>query len=258
MTQMELIRLSKLTEDNLYDRGGEAMYDPTGDTVYGSGGEHLGTIRDALVDQSSGRVKFFIIEASSGSKVVLVPVGDARIDDQGVYFDTLTQAQLNQMTAYTEGQASAAMNMERTGTSTEDRTPDKLRLLEERLVVSKDRFKAGSVEIGKRVETRAVKAEVALQRDEVVIERRTITDAQPIEGAVLGAESKSMTIDLEAERARVSKQAYVTEEINIGKRTVTDNQTVTETVGREVLDVNKTGEVHIENPQAPADSKPKS
>ena len=190
MTQIELIRLSKLTEDNLYERGGEGVYDPTGDTVYGSGGEHLGTVRDALVDPSSGRVKFFIIEVSSCSKVVLVPVGDARIDDQGVYFDTLTQAQLSQMTAYTEGQASAALTMERTSANTTaaDRTPDKLRLLEERLVVSKDRFKAGSVEISKHVETQEVNAQVTLQRDEVVIERRTITDAQPVEGAVLGAE----------------------------------------------------------------------
>ena len=44
----------------------------------------------------------------------------------------------------------------------------------------------------------------------------------------------------------MSKQAYVTEEVAVGKRSVTETQTVTETVGREVLDVNKTGEVRLE------------
>ena len=115
--------------------------------------------------------------------------------------------------------------------------------LEERLVVNKDKFKAGSVQIGKRVETHQETVQVPLTREEVVIERHAVTDGRPVEGAVLGAASQTMTVDLEAERANVSKQAYVTEEVSVGKRAVTENQQVTETVGREVLEVNQTGDV---------------
>ena len=62
---------------------------------------------------------------------------------------------------------------------------------------------------------------------------------------MLGQGTQTMSVDLEAERANVTKQAYVTEEISVGKRSVTENQTVTDTVGREVLDVNKTGDVNL-------------
>jgi uncharacterized protein (TIGR02271 family) len=52
-------------------------------------------------------------------------------------------------------------------------------------------------------------------------------------------------VDLEAERANVSKQAFVTEEVEVGKRTETEQKTFSDTVGREVLDVTKTGEIEV-------------
>ena len=269
MTQLQLVRLSQLSNDDLYERGGDAVYDPTGDTAYGSSGEKIGTVQDALVDPDTGRVRQFIVDVGGwfSSKSVLVPVGHARMDDDAVYFDDLTKGQVGQMTPYDESQgytdeAQAADERVLRGVAPDaalddaDRAayqqkaysaPDKLQLLEERLVVAKDRIKAGSVQIGKRVETRQEQVNVALQREEVVIERRAVTDAQPVAGAVLGADSQTLNIDLEAERANVEKQAYVTEEVEIGKRTVTDNQTVSETVGREVLDVTKTGDVNLED-----------
>ena len=42
--------------------------------------------------------------------------------------------------------------------------------------------------------------------------------------------------------------------VKLGKRTVTETQTVTETVGREVLDVNKTGEVQLTDGQTMTDA----
>ena len=56
---------------------------------------------------------------------------------------------------------------------------------------------------------------------------------------------RTIQVDLEAERANVSKQAFVTEEVEIGKRTETQQQTFSDTVGKEVLDVTKTGEVTV-------------
>ncbi len=269
MTQSNnLIRLSDVSSDATYNIKGEGVYDPTGHTAYGINGEKIGTIRDALVDPTTGKIRYFLVDVGGwfSSKEVLVPVGQSRIDDNGVYFDTLTKDQVSAMSEYKVGQAYTHENTladERVLLGVQKdapiapemrekayRTPDRLQLLEERLVVNKDRFVAGSVEIGKHVETHTENVSVPLQREEVVIERRPVTDARPVEGAVLGADNATMHVDLEAERANVSKQAYVTEEIGIGKRAVTETQTVTETVGREVLDVNKTGEVRLETDAA--------
>jgi len=273
MTQntSNLVRLSDLSRDYNYNFSGEGVYDPTGYTAYGANGDKIGTIRDALVETGSGRLRYFLVDAGGwfSSKEVLVPVGHSRLEDDGVYFDDLTKDQVQNLRQYDPNEAysdeyrqsdervlrgvdrGAAVD---TGTQSQSsyqerayRTPERLQLLEERLVVDKDRFQAGSVQIGKHVETRQEQVNVALQREEVVIERHAVSGAQPVEGAVLGEGSQTMTVDLEAERANVSKQAYVTEEIGVSKRTVTDNQTVTETVGREVLDVSKSGEVRMED-----------
>ena len=257
MTQASLIRLSELHGDATYNLNDNAVYNPVGATAYGSGGDKVGTIRDALVEPESGRIRYFLVDVGGwfSSKEVLVPVGYARTDDHGVYFDNLTKDQVREMSEYREGQAYTEDMMDtdarvlRGTQSTEEyqqrayQTPDRLQLLEERLVVNKDRFKAGSVQIGKRVETRQETVAVPLEREEVVIERHAVDGSRPVDGAVLGQGTQVMNVDLEAERANVSKQAYVTEEVSVGKRTVTDTQQVTETVGREVLEVNQTGDV---------------
>ena len=273
MTQTNLIRLTELSNDVEYNLNDENVYSPVGHVAYGYGGDKIGTVRDALVEPGSGRIRYLLVDVGGwfSSKEVLVPVGHARIDEQGVYFDNLTKDQVKEMSEYREGEmySSDAMDSDErvlrgvgagttdttvTDASTTDRTdyqrrayqtPDRLQLLEERLVVNKDRFKAGSVQIGKRVETHQESVSVPLQREEVVIERHAVSDARPVEGVVLGEGTQTMNVDLEAERANVSKQAYVTEEISVGKRAVTETQTVTDTVGREVLDVNKTGDVKL-------------
>ncbi|WP_420596593.1 PRC and DUF2382 domain-containing protein [Deinococcus sp.] len=272
-----LLRLSDLSRDQNYNFAGEGMYDPTGHTAYGMNGDKVGTIRDALVEADSGSIRFFVVDAGGwfSAKEVLVPVGHSRLEDDGVYFDDLTKEQVRDLRQYDPNDMytdeyqqadervlhgvdkSAEMDTAARTAYQEKayKTPEKLRLMEERLVVDKDRFKAGSVEIGKHVESRQENVNVALQREEVVIERHAVNDGQPVAGAVLGQDSQSMTVDLEAERANISKQAYVTEEVSVGKRTVTDNQTVTETVGREVLDVNKTGDVRLEDGDMKADPK---
>jgi len=273
MSQNSLMRLSDLNRDSSLGLSGEGVYNPSGNTAYGIGGEKIGTVRDALVDGGTGKIRYLIIDVGGwfSSKEVMVPVGEARFSDDGVYFDNLTKDQVGDLgeyrydQTYSYDQSGTDQSFTNTSMASDERvlrgastdtttyrerayrTPDRLQLLEERLMVNKERFQAGAVEIGKHVETRQETVDVGLQREEVVIERHVVTDARPIEGAVLGAASETVRVDLEAERANVQKQAYVTEEVEIGKRTVTETQQVTETVGREVLDVNKTGDVRMEN-----------
>ena len=124
--------------------------------------------------------------------------------------------------------------------------PNRLQLLEERLMVNKEKYQVGSVEVGKRVETRTENVNVDLTHEEVVIERHPVSSPRPVEGNVtLGASSQTIRVDLEAERASVQKQAYVTEEVEIGKRSETEQRTFSDTIGKEVLEVTKTGDVEM-------------
>ena len=259
MTQINLVRMSDI--DSQLDLSSGGVYNPRGNTAYGAGGEKVGSIRDALVDPQSGAIQYLIVDVGGwfSSKHVLVPVGQVRFAEDGAYFDTLTKDQVRGLSEYHEGQTYAHENQladervlraadvdETTYRQQAFQTPDTLKLLEERLTVNKERFVTGSVEVSKRVETREEQVNVDLDREEVVIERRVVTDAQPVVGAVLGAMNETVRVDLEAERADVSKQAYVTEEVSVGKREVTETQSFTETVGKEVLEVNKTGEVNLD------------
>ncbi|MGY2895142.1 PRC and DUF2382 domain-containing protein [Deinococcus sp. UYEF24] len=266
-----LIPTSDLVRDRNYDMGNDS-YDFIGKKAYGNSGEHVGTVREALTEEG-GKIRYFVVEVGSWftSKEVVVPVGLARVEDDGVYFDSLTKDQVKEMNEYQVGQEygdDAQMSDIRTLRGTDyvapvaaasavtasdhyqDEklfgTPTRLQLLEERLMVNKEKYQAGSVQVGKKVETRTENVNVALSHDEVVIERRPVTDARPVEGnVVLGAATDTIRVDLEAERANVSKQAYVTEEVEVGKRTETEQKTYSDTVGREVLDVTKTGEVQV-------------
>lgn len=262
-----LIPVTELIRDHNYDLG--ETYDIVGRHAYAHNGEKVGTVRDLLTDDS-GRTRYFVLDVGSwfSTKEVMVPVGAARIEDDGIYFDQLTKDQVKDMSTYTAGQdytydnqvedvrvlygADKAQQQSTPGEfvyrDDDDtyRTPQRLQLLEERLQVNKDRYVAGQVEIGKHVETRTENVTVGLEREELVIERRPVSEARPVDGSVtLGEGTETVRVDLEAERADVSKQAYVTEEVEIGKRTVTEQQTVTETVGREVLDVNQSGQVKV-------------
>lgn len=264
MLNTNLMRLSDLRRDEQLTFFNDAdVYNPVGATAYGANGEKIGTVRDALVT-AGGAIRFLIVDAGGwfSSKEVLVPVGHARIDDSGVYFDSLTKDQVGAMQEYRYGETYSDdvytedqfVQDERVLRGNMDEaeyrqkayaTPDRLQLLEERLTVNKERFKAGSVSIGKRIETRQEQVEVPLQREEVVITRHEVTDGRAVD-ARIGEGQQTMQVDLEAERANIGKETFVTEEVEIGKRAVTETQTVTETVSKEVLDVNRDGQVDVD------------
>jgi len=270
----KLTPMSDLVRDRNYDMNG-SQDNLVGQPAYGNTGEKVGTIREVLT-QDGGAVRYIVVEVGSWftSKEVVVPVGLARIEDDGVYFDSLSKDQVKEMNEYHIGQdyndeqqvsdirvlkgtgyvppVAAAGTTVTAADHYQDeslfKTPTRLQLLEERLNVNKERYQAGSVQVGKKVETRTENVNVALQHEEVVIERHMVSDPRPVDGTVtLGAASQTINVDLEAERANVSKQAFVTEEVEVGKRTQTEEKTFSDTVGREVLDVTKTGEVEIRN-----------
>ena len=87
-----LMRLRDI-QDTHADLLGNDYFDPTGKTAYGNNGEKVGSIQGALVDDTTGRIRYFIVDVGGwfSSKEVLVPAGLARIQDDNVYFDSLSR-----------------------------------------------------------------------------------------------------------------------------------------------------------------------
>ena len=268
----KLTPMSDLVHNRNYDMSGDKHSDFVGTTVYGNGGEKIGTIHEALTDDG-GRLRYLVVEVGSWftSKEVVIPVGLARLEDDGVFFDSLSKDQVKNMNEYQVGQdytdeqqvsdirmlkgtdymapvavSGTVMAADHSRDEKLFSVPNRLQLLEERLMVNKEKYQAGSVEVGKRVETCTENVNVDLTHEVVVIERHPISSPRPVEGNVTpGTSSQTIRVDLEAERASVQKQAYVTEEVEIGKRSETEQRTFSDTIGKEVLEVTKTGDVEM-------------
>lgn len=256
----QLIRLRDIQATHR-DLIGDDYYDPSGKTAYGVNEDKIGKIEGALVEDTTGRIRYLIVDAGGWftSKEVLVPAGLARIVGDDVFFDSLTKAQVEAMEEYDhdyqysyneqyqkDRQAFVADTVpveERMEIAdTAYNAPNTLELLEERLTVNKDRIVAGLVKIGKHVVTEERNVDVELEEEHAHIERTNVdrpTDRRI--GDIDG--NQTIEVELEAERARVGKETYVAEEVNVGKTTERRTETIVETIQREELDIDNEGNV---------------
>ena len=256
----QLIRLQDIQATHR-DLIGDDYYDPTGNTAYGVNEEKIGKIDGALVEDTTGRIRYLIVDAGGwfSSKEVLVPAGLARIVGDDVFFDSLTKSQVEAMEQYDhdyqysykeqyENDRKAFVadtvpveeRMEFTDTNYD--APNTLELLEERLTVNKDRIVAGLVKVGKHVVTEERNVQVELEEEHAHIER---TNVDRVTDKRIGDMNGNETVEvqLEAERARVGKETYVTEEVNVGKTTERHTETIVETIQREELNIDRDGNV---------------
>jgi len=256
----QLIRLKDIqaTHQELI---GDDYYDPTHKTAYGINEEKIGKIEGALVEDTTGRIRYLIVDAGGwfSSKEVLVPAGLARIVGDDVFFDSLTKTQVEAMEVYDHDyQYSYKEQYERDRQAftadtlpVEDRmeiadhayeAPNTLELLEERLTVNKDRIVAGLVKVGKHVVTEERNVDVELEEEHANIQRTNVDRPTDRRIGDLG-DNETVEVELEAERARVNKDTYVTEEVSVGKTTEHHTETLVETIQREELDVDNDGNV---------------
>ncbi|BAY32850.1 PRC-barrel domain-containing protein AvaK [Nostoc carneum NIES-2107] len=123
-----------------------------------------------------------------------------------------------------------------------------LRLYEERLIANKKRQKAGEVAIGKRVETDTARVAVPLERERVVIERVTPTDAGTAvtPGEANFREGEVARVELYEETPDIRKETVVREEVRVKKVVEQETSEAQATVRREELDVDTTGGLPIE------------
>jgi uncharacterized protein (TIGR02271 family) len=122
-----------------------------------------------------------------------------------------------------------------------------IRLYEERLIANKQRRKSGEVEIGKHVETETARVAVPVEKERVVIERVTPTDAGKAVTADATAfrEGEVAHVDLYEEVPDVRKETVVREEVRVKKVTERETVEAQETVRREELDIDTEGDLDV-------------
>jgi uncharacterized protein (TIGR02271 family) len=112
-----------------------------------------------------------------------------------------------------------------------------IQLYGEVLRVHKDRISRGEVRVRKEVTTTTQTVEVPVTREELVLERVPVSGQIPATGATF--DSEEIRIPLNEERATVSKQAVVREEVRVGKKQVTNVETLDEQVRSEELKIDQ-------------------
>jgi uncharacterized protein (TIGR02271 family) len=139
-----------------------------------------------------------------------------------------------------------------TGTGTEGHdtsgptTDDAMTLSEERVNVGTERREAGRARLRKYVVTENVTQTVPVTREEVVVEREPITDANR-DNATSGPDisEEEHEVVLHEETAVVEKTVEPVERVRLGTQETTDQRTVTEEVRKERVetdaDINTTG-----------------
>lgn len=116
-------------------------------------------------------------------------------------------------------------------------TDDAMTRSEEQLRVGTERVQAGRARLRKYVVTENVTTTVPVSREEVRIEREPITDGNvgnALDGPAISEEEHEVV--LHAERPVVAKEAVPVERVRLDVDTVTEQETVTDTVRKEQID----------------------
>lgn len=249
--------------------------------LYTEGEQKIGTVADVLVDDN-GRFRYLVIDISDlNQKQILLPIGLSRTDynQKRVYVDGLSKAQVEQLPEYSDRYTvdyeyeeqvrdiyrPLTTNTESTATTASTTTYDRdtynyqqdaslydlneqnhqtFRLYEERLIANKNRVKSGEVAIGKHVETETERVSLPLEKERVVIERVTPTDAGTAipPNEVAFQEGEIARIEVYEETPEIHKEAFVREEIRVKKVVEHETFNAEETLRREELDIETEGD----------------
>lgn len=117
-------------------------------------------------------------------------------------------------------------------------TDDAMTRSEEQLRVGTQRVEAGKVRLRKYIVEEQVSRTVPVSHEEVRLEREPITEANvgsALDGPAISEEEHEVV--LHAERAVVAKEAVPVERVRLNVDTVTEQETVTDTVRKEQIEV---------------------
>ncbi|MCU1693844.1 MAG: uncharacterized protein JWM64_2935 [Frankiales bacterium] len=238
-----------------------------GKTLYGTGGEKLGTIDTLYADRDGGEPTFATVHTGMfGAKTHFVPLASAEMSNDGVmvpYAKTLVNdapnidpdtdlspAEEQRLYShygvtgggYTETATTGTAGFENThGTVGHDTsgptTDDAMTRSEERLQVGTEKVEAGRARLRKYITSETETRTVPVSHEEVTIEREPITDGnvgKALDGPNLSEEEHEVV--LTEERPVVAKETVPVERVRLGTETVTEQAQVTEEVRKEQID----------------------
>jgi uncharacterized protein (TIGR02271 family) len=240
--------LSPLSEMKNY-KVSEEDPDVRGWSVVTSDGQHMGTVRDLLIDPSRMKVEYFSVGDGQGDDV-LVPAQSAHVDR--VRHQVLLGA--------SSGAGSTASRMDYTGSETRgtdyasgayagrtDSRDARLTRSEEELRIGKREVEAGEVVVAKHVETERVREDVPVERERVRVERRPVSSDAYASADITADEIRVPVVE---EELVIEKRPVVREEIVISKERLTDTETVDTELRRERVDV--TGDTELVRDDMPS------
>ena len=117
-----------------------------------------------------------------------------------------------------------------------------MRLREEELRARKTPVETGQVELHKEVVSEQRTIDVPVTREEVVVERHPV-GPRPADRPI--GEGEEIEIPVREEEVTLEKRPVVYEEVEVGKRPVTETERVTETVRREEARIEREGDVEV-------------
>lgn len=117
-----------------------------------------------------------------------------------------------------------------------------IELREEELVARKERVRTGEVDVHKEVAAEEKTLEVPIVREQVVVEHHPVaprlSDRPITQGHVI-------EVPVHEEAVSIEKQAVVYEELSIGKREVRETERVSDTLRREIAEIETVGDAEI-------------
>ena len=231
--------------------------DVRGRTVVDGSGSPIGTVTDMLVDPTTESIDAVVLDTGQEVSMIALEVEDDRVrlledawspdamagntgtsvldDTAGLGGDQRVDGDTSWMDD-TSGRA--------TDTATSQRDGTRVRLREEELQARTRPQQAGEVVVQKDVVEEPRTIDVPVTREEVVVERRPVTDGT-IDAGQVADEGDTIRVPVMAESVEVTKQPRVVEEVEISKRAVTEQQRVSDTVRREQVDVRDEGDVDV-------------
>jgi len=207
---------------------------------------------------SGGIIASLLASAAGGAAVAGVAgalIGLGVPEEEARYYEGEVKAGRTLVTVKADGRAGEAwMIMHKYGATRRDTVAtatagaaraeagQTIKVHEERLHAAKAPVETGEVRVHKEVTTERKTLDVPVTREEVVIERR------PASGTVSASDlrpGEEVRIPVREEHVHVEKTPVVTEEVHVGKRTVTENEQVSGTVRKEQVKVEKHGDVDV-------------
>jgi uncharacterized protein (TIGR02271 family) len=237
-------------------------YEWRGREVVSGEGDKLGTLEEVYLDTHTGQPEWATVKTGLfGTKLSFVPLADSNpeggrvvvpyskdqvkdapsVDPDGE-LSADEEQQLYSHYGRTDGQVADRQVADRQVADGEDvsgpTTDDAMTRSEEELRLGTTQRERGRARLRKYVVTEEVQQTVPVQREEVRVEREPITEGNA-DAAMAGPDisEEEHEVTLHEEEVVVEKRAVPKERVRMSKDTVTDEQTVSDEVRKERIEV---------------------